>query len=325
MHKTIRWGILGCGHIAGKFASDLALVPDAKLVASYGRDLNHAEAFAARHGGRAYADREAFLASPDIDVVYIGTPHSCHVPDTLDCLEFGKPVLCEKPFALSLDDADAVIAKAASKRLFLMEALWTRFLPDFVEADRLVRDGALGTPHLLCADFGLAVRFNPTSRLFDPALGGGTLWDIGIYPLFLARHFLGNPDSLEMTATLGSTGVDERLSLSLAWKNGSLAHLLTSFREATPCRALLYGSSGTLAFEPMFHTPTDLVRTDAAGVVRRIDFAREGFGYQHEALHVNECLRQGWTESPLWSLADTRELLVLLRRIADRLPAAGGK
>lgn len=325
MHKSLRWGILGCGHIAGKFASDLALVPGAELAASFGRDLSHAEAFAARYGGRAYSDREAFLASPDIDVIYVATPHSCHTSDTLACLEAGKPVLCEKPFALSLEDAEAVIAKAASKRLFLMEALWTRFLPDFLEADRLVREGSLGMPQLLCADFGFLARFDPASRLFDPALGGGTLWDIGIYPLFLARHFLGNPDSLDVVATLGSTGVDERLSLSLAYGNGAMAHLLTSFREATPCRAVLHGSTGTLAFEPMFHVPTDLMLTNAIDAVRRIEFPREGFGYQHEALHVDECLRHGRTESPLWSLADTRELLILLRRVADRLPTACGK
>jgi len=301
--RGIGWGILGCGHIAGKFASDLALAPGSRLVASYGRDRDKSEAFTTRFGGTAHDDLGQFLSEPGIDVVYVATPHALH--------------LCEKPFALSRREAEPLLKLARSKGLFLMEALWTRFLPHVQASLEMVRSGLLGTPQLLTADFGFVGSKDPASRLNDPALGGGTLWDIGIYPLFLALEWLGRPDTVKALATRGPTGVDLRLSMSLGYSGGAMAHLLSSFLESTPTQARLHGSAGSLALERMFHAPTDLVVLDREGDGKRMTFPKEGHGYQHEILHVNGCLRQGLPESPLWPHEKTLELLSLMERVQE--------
>jgi len=315
--RGIGWGILGCGHIAGKFASDLALAPGSRLVASYGRDRDKSEAFTTRFGGTAHDDLGQFLSEPGIDVVYVATPHALHPRHVRTCLEAGLPVLCEKPFALSRREAEPLLKLARSKGLFLMEALWTRFLPHVQASLEMVRSGLLGTPQLLTADFGFVGSKDPASRLNDPALGGGTLWDIGIYPLFLALEWLGRPDTVKALATRGPTGVDLRLSMSLGYSGGAMAHLLSSFLESTPTQARLHGSAGSLALERMFHAPTDLVVLDREGDGKRMTFPKEGHGYQHEILHVNGCLRQGLPESPLWPHEKTLELLSLMERVQE--------
>ncbi|MEN9352909.1 MAG: hypothetical protein RL318_234 [Fibrobacterota bacterium] len=313
--KTMRWGILGCGHIAGKFARDLALVPDAALVASWGRNPENVCRFAAQYGGQGDVSRAAFLANPEIDVVYVASPHHLHLQDTLDCLEAGKAVLCEKPFGQDLKAATRVFEVARSKNLFVMEALWTRFLPHLKKALELVEQGILGDVRMVEADFGIEVPFNETSRLFM-ASSGGSLWDIGIYPIFLARLFLGNPTRVKAMADWAPTGVDQRLSMALAFEGGKYAQLYSGFCERTECTATLHGSLGKLRIEGQFHVPSNLVLTDKNGVATRLEFPREGFGYQHETVHVHECLRAGLIESPLWTHADTLGLLGLMERVA---------
>jgi len=315
--KDIGWGILGCGHIAGKFANDLSLAPGSHLVASYGRDLSKAEEFSACFGGTAHADLGQFLSNPGIDAVYVASPHALHPEHVRACLDAGIPVLCEKPFALSRQDAEPLLELAQAKGVFLMEALWTRFLPHFCKTLELLQSGAVGTPQLLMADFGFVATKDPASRLNDPSLGGGALWDIGIYPLFLALEYLGVPEIVKAQATLGPTGVDLRLSMSLSYPGGAMAHLIASFLESTPGEARLYGSAGNLLLERMFHTPTDLVVFDAQGKGQRISTPREGHGYQHEILHMNQCLRQGLVQSPLWPHSKTLELLALMERVQE--------
>lgn len=317
---TIGWGILGCGHIAGKFAADLRRVDGCRLVSSWRRDGALAEAFALEHGGRAARTREELLDAPEVQVVYVATPHHLHLADVRACLEAGKHVLCEKPFGMDLLETSALLAKARERGLFVMEALWTRFLPHFAKTDELVHAGAIGKIGLIEADFGFKAPYRMDSRLFA-AESGGTLWDIGIYPLFLARHFLGNPCELAALADRAETGVDRRLTMGLNFAGGAHAHLFSSFMEATACTATLHGTEGTLRLEGQFHAPTDLVLTSRDGKEERIVFAREGFGYQHEIVHVRECLREGRLESPLWGHAGTLGLLELMARI--RTAAAG--
>lgn len=312
---TIGWGILGCGHIAGKFATDLQRVAGARLVSSWRRDTPLAEGFAREHGGRAARSRQELLEDPGVQVVYVATPHHLHLADILDCLKAGKHVLCEKPLGMDSSDAAAILQEAKEKGLFVMEALWTRFLPHFQEADRLVRTGRIGAVGLMEADFGFKAPYRMDSRLFAPE-SGGTLWDIGIYPLFLARHFLGEPGRIVALADHAPTGVDQRLSMGLSFPTAH-ARLFSSFLEWTACAAILHGTEGTLRLEGQFHAPTDLVLIDLDGNEERIEFPREGFGYQHEIAHVQECLRGGLVESPLWSHADTLGLLGLMDRVRE--------
>jgi len=312
--KTIGWGILGCGHIAGKFASDLAGVPGSRLVASWRRDAALAASFAREHGGEAASSREALLTHPQVDVVYVATPHHLHLEDVRACLEAGKAVLCEKPFGMDSAQAAPVLELARAKGLFLMEALWTRFLPHFLKADVLVKEGEIGEIGLLEADFGFLAPYRMDSRLFSPE-SGGTLWDIGIYPLFLARHFLGEPSEVVALADRAETGVDRRLTMGLNFAKGTHARLFSSFMERTSCAATLHGSHGALGFEGMFHAPTNLVLSRADGRIERFEFPSEGFGYRHEILHVQECLSQGLGESPLWGHGDTLGLLGLMERV----------
>jgi len=313
--KTIGWGILGCGHIAGKFASDLAGVPGNRLVASWRRDAALAESFARTHGGSMASSRETLLAHPQVDVVYVATPHHRHLDDVRICLEAGKAVLCEKPFGMDSAEAAPVLELARAQRLFLMEALWTRFLPHFLKADALVKAGEIGEIGLLEADLGFRAPYRLDSRLFAPE-SGGTLWDIGIYPLFLARHFLGQPTEIVALADRAETGVDRRLTVGLNFAQGAHARLFSSFMEKTASTATLHGSRGTLRFEGPFHAPTDLVLTRAEGGVERFEFSREGFGYQQEILHVQECLSRALCQSPLWGHEDTLGLLGQMERVA---------
>lgn len=314
--KTIGWGILGCGHIAGKFASDLARVPGSRLTACWRRDATQAEAFAREHGGCAVARREELVNHPQVEVVYVATPHHRHLDDVRACLEAGKAVLCEKPFGMDSAEAAPLLELAHAKGIFLMEALWTRFLPHFLKADELVKAGEIGEIGLLEADFGFLAPYRMDSRLFAPE-SGGTLWDIGIYPLFLARHFLGEPSEVAALADRAGTGVDRRLTMGLNFAKGAHARLFSSFMEKTPCAATLHGCHGTLRFEGPFHAPTDLVLTRADGGTERFGFPREGCGYRHEILHVQECLAQGLVESALWTHEDTRGLLKLMERVLE--------
>ena len=192
--RPIRWGILGTGRVAGRFAQALRELDDARLLAAGSRRLATAEAFARHHGvERAYGSYAQLAADPDLDIVYVASPHALHREHSLLCLEAGRAVLCEKPFALNATEAREVIASARSRGLFCMEAMWTRFLPAMRRLTELVDAGAIGELRMVTAQLGFPSEPDPSSRLFDPALGGGALLDLGVYPLALASQLLGRP------------------------------------------------------------------------------------------------------------------------------------
>ena len=331
MGKVIHWGILGCGHIARKFASDLKLVKDARLVAAGSRSMAKATAFAevfpVEHLHDSY---EALAANPEVDVIYIATPHSLHYENTLLCLQHGKAVLCEKPFALNSRQTRAMVELAIQKKVFLMEALWSKFLPQYIKVQELLRAGKLGTVKSVLASFGFRPLPPVSPRLYDPLLGGGSLMDIGIYNVFMAMGILGKPDSIEASMTPATTGVDEQCAVLFKYKDGAMAQLFSTFTTDLATEVDICGTEGRIRLTTRFFDPTARIewfpgRLDTREVIE-VD-REEGFGYQYEARHVTECLQQGLTESPVIRFEDTlalMETLDAIRKVAGIKYAADG-
>lgn len=310
MKDIIRWGILGTGRIAKLFAEGLKPLPDADLVAVGSRTQRSADAF-----GNAYdvphrhASYAALADDADVDVIYVATPHSLHRQNSILCLETGKAVLCEKPFTINASEAQDVISFAREKELFLMEAMWTRFLPVIVQARGLLADGAIGELRMVTADFGFRVDVDPKSRLFDPRLGGGALLDVGIYPVSLASMLFGPPTRITGMAHLGKTGVDEQAAIILGYAEGQLAILATAVRTDTPTEVVLLGTKGRIRVHSPWYYGTTLTLSvkDHEDVTMRLPY--RGNGYTHEAIEVMRCLREGKLESDTMPLDETFSIM----------------
>ena len=312
--RTFNWAILGPGHIAQKFAEDLVHVPQARLHAVASRSLAKAQAFAAGFGApHAVGSYEELLTVPGIDAVYVATPHSEHHAHTLLCLRAGLPVLCEKAFARNAGEAQEMVRVAREQGVFLMEAFWTRFFPAVAQALELVRAGAIGEVKHLVADFGFAAPYEPEGRLFSPGLAGGSLLDIGVYPLFISQLFLGVPTAVRAVSTPTGTGVDLNCAMALAYANGATATLFSTIAATTDNRCVLYGTKGQLQLMGRFHAPSG-VRVQLLGeaAAQELPFPTPGYGYHREVAHVQWCLAQGLRESPLLPLAFSLELMDLL-------------
>jgi predicted dehydrogenase len=312
----MKWGILGPGRIAHKFAQDLLTLPDAELFAVASSDQGRADDFARQyHIPHAFGHYGDLLTLPDLDVVYVATPHVRHHADALMLLRGGVAVLGEKPFAMNLAEVSEMVTVARQEGVFLMEALWSRFMPALIQAKTLLDDGAIGTVTMLRADFGFNAPFLPDKRLFNKALGGGSLLDIGIYPLFLAYYLLGKPASLQATATFGPTGVDEQCGIILQYDGGQLALLDSTLRVRTRCEAFVFGTEGHLHLPPRWHETNALTLARPDQPDQSFAFPRATFGYDYEARHVMDCLAENRTESPLWSLDDSLNLITLLDQV----------
>ena len=319
--EPIRWGIMGTGRIAGDFATGLAELPDAILSAVGSRTAESAARFADRFGvPRRHASYEALIADPEIDVVYVGVPHPLHHPLTRACLEAGKPVLVEKPFTINAAEAAELIELARARRLFLMEAMWTRFLPLMERFRALVAAGAIGEPRLLLADFGFRHGGGPQHRLFDLALGGGALLDVGVYLVSLASWLFGAPDRLAGLSHLGPTGADEQSAVVLGFPAGQLAQLTAAVRTDTPQEVTLAGTEGTIRIHPLWWKPTRLTLSRPGQAEETIELPFQGIGYNYEAAEVARCLRAGLLESPIMPLAETLAIM----RTLDALRAQWG-
>jgi predicted dehydrogenase len=314
MKKKINWGILGAGKIANKFANDLKFVEDAELVAIGSRDAARAEEFATRYQiPKIFNSYEALVQSTDVDVIYVATPHSFHHEHTLLCLNHGKAVLCEKAFALNLRHAREMIKLAREKKIFLMEAFWTKFLPQFDKVQEMIAQGTIGDIRWIQADFGF-ISDPPAQRLFDPALGGGSLLDIGIYPVFLAQTLLGKPKTINASMVPFSSGVDQQCSVTFTYHDGAMASLFSTLATDTPVEAVIAGTKGRIEMRNRFHNAIGkLYLIIGDHEPKEIAVHREeGYGYQFEARHVNECLKKGLTESPVMTHEDSLRLMETL-------------
>lgn len=296
--QPVRWGILGTGNIANQFAKGLTALEDARLVAVGSRSQESANRFAdvyaAPHRHDSYA---ALAADPEVDMVYIATPHVYHAENSLLCLAAGKGVLCEKPFTINTAEARRVIDFARQQRVFLMEAVWTRLLPHIEEVMRLVADGAIGQVTMLQANFAFRTRFDPASRLFDPALGGGALLDVGIYPIYLAHLLLGQPDEVRSLAHLGATGVDEQAAILFGYRSGAVAVLSTAMRANLPHTAVIAGTSGQILIHEPWWAPAGFTLQRDGHDDETITPVIVGNGYNYEAAEAGRCLRAGLLES----------------------------
>jgi len=315
MTKT-RWGILGTGNIASQFARGLAALDDAELVAVGSRTADSAEAFGERFSApRRHSSYAALASDPDVDAIYVATPHPLHHDNTIMCLESGKAVLCEKPFAINATEAQSMIATARARGVFLMEAMWTRFLPHIVRLRELLAAGTIGEVRMLQVDFGFRTSFNPQGRLFDPALGGGALLDVGIYPVSLASMILGTPQRVTGMAHLGETGVDEQSAMIFGYAGGQLALLSQAIRTNSPHEALLLGTVGKIRVHSSWWKSTTITLSVDGRPDELIDLPEVGNGYNYEAAEVGRCLRAGRTESNVMPLDETLAIMRTLDEV----------
>lgn len=315
--KVFNWGIIGPGRIAHKFAQDLQKLPNARVHAVASRSIERAQDFAQQYQASYHFGSYSELVNcPDLDVVYIATPHTGHFENTLLCLKHQIPVLCEKPLAVNLRQVQRMILAAQQSQTFLMEAIWTRFLPTHLKMWELINQGVIGKVHSIKADFGFKATFNPEGRLFNKALAGGSLLDIGIYPVFLAMNVLGKPDEIMASGQLGPTGVDEEVGILFKYNEGQMAHLHSSIRSDTKTEAFIYGELGTIYLHSRWHEPSSMSLIKPGQAPEYFHFNYETNGYSYEAVEVMHCLEAGAIESdqlPLQFSADLMDVLFSIR------------
>ena len=321
MTDRIHWGILGTGKIAREFAASLRRLQDAELLAVGSRSGNSADRFAGEFNiPRRFSSYEALVADPDVRVIYVATPHSCHADNTRLALTSGKAVLCEKPFTINAAEAHAVIGLARERKLFLMEAMWTRCFPLMAKLRELLANGAIGEPRLLSADFGFRAEYAEERRLFGLEYGGGALLDVGVYPVSLASLLFGPPTKITGVANIGPTGVDEEATMTLTHAGGRLAMLHTAIRIETAQEAIISGTRGRIRIHSPWWRPRVMTLSREGQPDERIEFPLTGSGYEYEAVEVMRCLRAGALESPLMPLDESLSIM----RTLDSLRASWG-
>jgi predicted dehydrogenase len=319
-NRVIRWGIAGPGRIANSEAADFGLVPDAALLAVGSRSVDRARVFALRHDiPRAYGSYRELVNDPDLDVVYITTPHPQHLAIARAAIKNGKAVLVEKTFAATVAGAEELRELARAENVFAMEAMWTRFLPAYVTIRELIKDGAIGEVRQVQADLGVDRRYDPKDRLYDPAQGGGAMLDLGVYLVSFAQHFLGVPDRIMINGSLAETGVDREFGLLLGYDDGRSAALLGSIRNASAGSARIVGTQGWIDLPPRFHHPSGIVLHQKGKDPQTFDLQPLGHGYPHQFIEVGDRIRDGQTESPIMPLDDTIAVQRILNAGCEQL------
>lgn len=315
----IKWGILGPGKIARKFALGLSYLQDAEIYAVASRSKERAKKFAEETGAtKVFDSYEAMLKDEELDVVYIATPHVFHYEHSLLCLKHRKAVLCEKPFAMNKSQVVEMIATAKRENTFLMEAIWTLFLPHIKYVKEILESNRLGAIKNLKADFGFSAPYNVNGRLFNKELGGGSLLDIGIYPIFLALETLGRPEKIEARAQMGETNVDENCEAVFDYPGGVQAEMGSSIIATMPTTAVFEMEKGRIKINSRFHEPTSVEVSDKEGTHVK-DFEVKPYGYQFEAIHVQQMLRKGRIESDQMTFQKSLNLIELLDKVREKI------
>ncbi|QVY65445.1 Gfo/Idh/MocA family protein [Polaribacter sp. Q13] len=312
--KTIKWGIIGLGNIAQKFAKDLATVENAELVAVASRSQENADKFALKYNSKkAYASYSDLANDAEVDAVYIATPHSFHKEHAILCLQHKKAVLCEKPFAMNLQEVEEMIAVAKENNVLLMEALWTYFLPHYTYVLESLKNEKFGKVLKLEADFGFYRAFDNESRLFKKEVGGGSLLDIGIYPIFAALSTLGIPNTIEADATFFDNGADSACNMTFAY-NDTKAVLKSTLLEDAATEAIFTCERGIIKINTMFHMPTTVTITEN-GKDETIDFKYKTIGYNFETEHFNNLLRANKKESDVMTFDFSKNIIATLDKV----------
>ncbi|KPK87148.1 MAG: hypothetical protein AMS27_03325 [Bacteroides sp. SM23_62_1] len=316
---TINWGIIGPGRIAHKFAEALISLPDAKLFAVASRSGKRARDFARQYEApRSYQGYEKIIRDPEVDIIYIATPHTMHFENTLLCLENRVPVLCEKPFTITRSQLQELVDTARNNKVFLMEAIWTRFLPSIQKVIEIKQSRLLGKIKALYADFGFKAPFDPSGRLYNLKLGGGALLDIGIYPVFLSLLMLGRPSEIKSLAVFSETGADESCSILLKYPGGAIANLACTITAETPKEAIIVFENGQIRINRKWFAPSSLTIIHPDNKEEEITFQYSGNGYEFEAIEAMKCLRSGLTESRDLPLDFSLDLMGLLDEIREQ-------
>jgi len=319
MSQPLRWGVLGTGGIARTFAGDVGLISEGDVVAVGSRTLEAAQAFVDEFGGTPYGSYEELCADPNVEVVYVATPHPMHFANAMMALEHGKHVLVEKAFTMTAEEARALVAYAREKGLFMMEAMWTRFLPHVVQIRELIANGALGDLVVFEADHGKYFVPDAQHRLFAPELGGSAMLDLGVYPVSFASMLLGAPTKVLAMAEPAFTGVDGQISMIFGYGNGvhSVMTCTSSARSAT--RACITGVDGRIEMDDNFYAQGGFTLIRRGEDPQRFDFPREGRGLQYEAQEVFHCIRSGRTESDIMPLDESIAIMETMEFLISQL------
>ncbi len=310
MTEALRWGIISTGGIARTFVNDLQFTDSGKAFAVGSRTLDAANAFADRFAiERRYGSYEELVHDPDVDAVYVATPHPMHFDNAKLALEAGKPVLVEKAFTMTEREAIDLVGIARAKNLFLMEAMWTRCLPHVAAVHGLIAAGELGDIVSVEADHGQYFDYDPTSRWFSPELGGGALLDLGVYPVSFASMLLGPPARMVTMIDLAPTGVDRQVSMIFGYDGGAQAYLNTTSSAKTPTTATISGTKARIEIDGDFYAPSAFNLITRTGNSKRYEFPTQGRGLHYEATEVARCLREGLVESPLMPLDESVSIM----------------
>jgi predicted dehydrogenase len=317
--SNFSWGILGPGGIAQAFAKDLTFIEGHTIGAVGSRSIANAEKFANTFGGTAYGSYEELVADSSIDAIYVATPHPAHHDNVILALNAGKPVLCEKPFAVNAEQAQAMVDAAAKNKVALMEAMWARFLPHYAKVREIVASGVLGPILSIHADHGQRLADQGIARLVDPQLAGGALLDLGIYPISFAHMILGNPTSITSKAVMTDRGVDAQTSMIFSYDNGAQAVLTTTMIEQTPCRAVVAGLHGWLEIDRTFYNPASMRVILNDGTVTEYPSAYTGHGLREQAESFKQIVQSGAVESKVLTWKDTVDIMKSMDTVRSQI------
>ena len=318
MSKKIGWGIVGLGNIADKFATDLDLVTNANLVSVSSRSEEKANTFADKHNVKnRYTNAQDLFNCMDVDVVYIATPHTLHNNLSIQAMDSGKHVLCEKPMGVNKEQVQSMIAASVKNNVFLMEALWSRFLPSIQKVKQIVDANELGTISYIKSDFAFyGLNRAEESRLLNPNLAGGSLLDIGIYPVFLSYLLLGKPNEILATANFYKTGIEKQISIIFKYNNAQ-AHLYSGLMANTETSSEIVGEQGLLKLETRWHE-ADGYYIEKNREKKYYKTPKLGIGYTYEIEEVHKCIANNQIQSNLWSHKNSLDLIHLLDQIRDQ-------
>jgi len=317
--KSFKWGIMGCGNIASQFATSLESVSGAFLYALASRSYEKAFEFGKKFNAvKTFGSYEMLVQDPEVDAIYIATPHNLHFENAMMCLNYKKAILCEKPLTVNAIESRKLIEEAKKQKTFLMEAFWTRFLPSTLKLNQLLEEGIIGKCRLLQADFGYDMPFDASHRSYNPELAGGALLDVGIYPINFAQMiFREDPQEIISASIPSSTGVDEQSAYIFKYSSGSLAVMNSAVNVETQHNAWIYGSEGYIHMPDFFHaTKIHIQRMD--GITDTITLPFESTGYGYEAIEVMNCINSGKTESSIMPLSESLKIMQLMDTIRDQ-------
>ena len=317
--SNFNWGILGPGGIAKAFAEDLKKLNGHSIAAVGSRTLSNAQSFANTFGGTAYGSYEELVADPQVDAIYVATPHPAHKENVILALNAGKPVLCEKPFAVNAAEAQQMVDAAHKNGVALMEAMWARFLPHYAQVREIIQSGVLGKIHTIQADHGQRLADQNIPRLVEPSLAGGALLDLGIYPVSFAHMILGNPSKITSSAVLTDKGVDAQTSMIFDYADGAQAVLNTTMIEQTPCRAVVAGLNGWLEIDRTFYNPASMRVVLNDGTTTEYPSSYVGHGLREQAEVFKQLVTSGQQQSQILNWQDTVDIMKTLDQVRSQI------